>query len=227
MARPAAPIEELSAERIAQLLAAAQRRRPQLTDLLWHEDEAVYDGLPVLRRAVPEAASARDPSNYDPVRRRIRDRYISVRFAGVARGSGDLENPARVMKAARLAFDEGETETALELLALAIDQNAGEPQLRLAELEIAYLARSRVRFVTAASEFHELFPRSVEWPEVVRLGRQLAPNEPLFTRASLPSSETAAAGEAPHWIESPWDAARGLEAAQFHSAMLQEGSLAH
>jgi len=220
MARPAGPSEELNADQVARLLAAAQRR-PQLADIPWHDDEAVFDGRPPIRSAGNAVRTL------DATRRRIRDRYISVRFAGVARGSGDLENPARVMKAARLAFDEGETETALELLALAIDQNAGEPQLRLAELEIAYLARSRVRFVTAASEFHELFPRSVEWPEVVRLGRQLAPNEPLFTRASLPSSETAAAGEAPHWIESPWDAARGLEAAQFHSAMLQEGSLAH
>jgi len=223
MARPAGPSEELNADQVARLLAAAQRR-PQLADIPWHDDEAVFDGHAPSR--LPAAPG--DPvRTLDATRRRIRDRYISVRFAGVARGSGDLENPARVMKAARLAFDEGETETALELLALAIDQNAGEPQLRLAELEIAYLARSRVRFVTAASEFHELFPRSVEWPEVVRLGRQLAPNEPLFTRASLPSSETAAAGAAPHWIESPWDAARGLEAAQFHSAMLQEGSLAH
>jgi len=222
MARPAGPSEELNADQVARLLAAAQRR-PQLADIPWHDDEAVFDGhAPV--RAAPAAGAVR---TLDATRRRIRDRYISVRFAGVARSSGDLENPLRVMKAARLALDEGEAETALELLALAIDQNAGEPQLRLAELEIAYLARARARFVTAASEFHDLFPRSVEWPEVVRLGRQLAPGEPLFTRASLPTGDAAPAGDAPHWIESPWDARRGLEAAQFHDAMMQEGSLAH
>jgi hypothetical protein len=222
MARTAALSAELNADQVDRLLAAAQRR-PQLADIPWHDDEAVFDGHAPHRPApAPDAVRS-----FDAARRRIRDRYIGVRFAGVARGAGDLENPLRVMKAARLAFDEGEPETALELLSLAIDQNAGEPQLRLAELEIACLARQRARFVTAARDFHELFPRSAEWPEVVRLGRRLAPGEPLFARASVPADGVPAGDPAPRWIESPWDAARELEAAEFHRAMTHEASRAH
>ena len=220
MARSAAPSEELNADQVARLLAAAQRR-PQLADIPWHDDVAAFDGEAPAR----PAASVPPPRSFDAFRRRIRDRYISVRFAGVARGARDLDNPARVMKAARLAFDEHDAEAALELLALAIDQNAGEPQLRLAELEIAWLARQRARFVTAAREFHALFPRSPEWPEVVRIGRRVAPGEPLFARASVvPDSMDH---EAPRWIESPWDATRELEAAEFHRAMMQEAGVAH
>src|SRR4051812_46502602 len=223
MARSAMLSEELNAEQVARLLAAAQRR-PQLADIPWRDDEAVFDGRPPVRAASP---AHEPPRTFDATRRRIRDRYIGVRFAGVARGAGDLENPVRVVKAARLTFDEGEAETALELLSLAIDQNAGEPQLRLAELEIAYLARKRARFVEAARDFHELFPRNPDWPEIVRLGRRIAPGEALFARASLSPDSGAATGEAPRWIDSPWDAARGIDAGEFHRAMTQEASLAH
>jgi len=217
MARPAAPIEELSAERIAQLLAAAQRRRPQLTDLLWHEDEAVYDGLPVLRRAVPEAASARDPSNYDPVRRRIRDRYISVRFAGVARGAADLENPTRVIKAARLSYEEHEGEIALEMLRLAIGQNPAEPKLRLAEMDLAFRLGDAARFRDSARAFQADFPASPERPEVERLGRSFAAS--AFARDD--------GADTPCWIEEPWDATPTLDAAEFHRAMTEEASRGH
>jgi hypothetical protein len=221
LARSAAPSEELNADQVERLLAAAQRR-PQLADIPWHDDEAVFDGQAPVRPAAPHQA---DPRNFDATRRRIRDRYISVRFAGVARGARDLDNPARVVKAARLAFEEHDAEAALELLALAIDQNAGEPELRLAELEIAWLARQRARFVAAAREFHALFARSPEWPEIVRLGRRLAPAEPLFARASVVPDGTD--HEAPGWTASPWDATRGLDAAEFHRSMMQGTSLAH
>jgi len=220
MARPTAPSGELNAEQVASLLAAAQRR-PQLADIPWHDDEAVFDG------DAPARPAGASPPTFDATRRRIRDRYIGVRFAGLARGAADLDNPVRVMKAARLAFEEGDADTALELLSLAIDQNAGGPQLRLAELEIAYRARQRARFTRAARDFHELFPRSLEWPEVVRLGRRVAPGEPLFARASVAPDATGTAHDAARWVDSPWDAARQLEAAEFHRAMMQEGFLAH
>src|SRR5206468_3186042 len=134
--------EPLSAEKVAQLLAAAQRR-PQLADIRWHDDEAVFDGGAATRPpgstdlAIGTAAARHAPA-YDPARRRIRDRYISVRFAGVARGGADLENPIRVIKAARLALEEHQADAALELVRLAIEQNAADSPLRLAELEIAY-----------------------------------------------------------------------------------------
>jgi hypothetical protein len=215
--------EDLSADQVAQLLAAAQRR-PHLADIPWHEDEAVYDGTPVLHRAAPIAVAANDPKAFDPVRRRIRDRYISVRFAGVARSAADLDNPARVMKAARLAYEEQQAEIALELLRLAIGQNGMDPQLRIAELELAWQVHDAHRYVAAAGVFKELFPRSLEWPEVARLGYQLAPSEPMF--AGAPRAARAA-DDRPRWIEPPWDDMAPSDAADFHRVMMQEPSRGH
>jgi hypothetical protein len=97
MPPPAAGPEALSADKVAQLLAAAQSR-PQLADIPWKDDEAVLDGMPVARdRAAGVPPIENDERGLDPVRSRIRDRYISVRFAGIARGAADLENPSRVM----------------------------------------------------------------------------------------------------------------------------------
>jgi len=53
------------------------------------------------------------------------------------------------------------------------------------------------------------------------------PGEPLFARASVAPDATGTAHDAARWVDSPWDAARQLEAAEFHRAMMQEGFLAH
>ena len=203
MPRPAEGPEALSADKIAQLLAAVQSR-PQLADIPWHEDEAMLDGTPLLRAG----------SN------RIRDRYISVRFAGVARGAADLENPTRVIKAARLSFEDGQGEAALELLHLALAQNPTDVSLRIAELDLAWRTGEHARFADAAHTFHALFPRNPEWPEIARLARRVAPDEAVF--ATPAGAAPTGAGTEPHWRNPPWDAAAPRDAADFHRAMLDE-----
>ena len=226
MPRPAEGPEELSADTVAQLLDAVQRR-PHLADVPWRDDEAVFDGTPVLREgAAGQAIAANDAgATSDSVRSRIRDRYISVRFAGVARGVHDLENPTRVIKAAWLAFEERQGDAALELLRLAIAENPFEAPLRIAELDLAWRLRHPDRFVEAARAFHPLWPHSPEWDEIARLGRALAPQEPLF--AADGSVARAVDGEAPRWQQSPWGSRPPLEAAEFRRAMLGEQSHGH
>ena len=222
MPRLAAAPQDLSADKVAQLLAAA-RERPQLADIPWHDDEAVFDGPPVLRedaRGTPAADAG--AAFADPVRRRIRDRYISVRFAGVARGAADLENPTRVIKAAWLCFEERHGEAALELLRLACAQNPMESLLHVAQLDLAWRLRDRERFVQAARAFHGLFPRSAEWPELMRLGRDLAPDEVLFAQSRI--AGRVEAGGTPRWLQPPWEVAPPLEAAEFHRAMVAEAA---
>jgi nitroreductase len=224
MPRHADSPEELSAEKVAQLLAAAQRR-PQLADLPAYDDEAVFDGLPVLRRGASGVEVENDPRAFDPARRRIRDRYISVRFAGLARSASDLENPHRVIKAARLCYEEQQPEIALELLRLAIAQNATEPRLRLAELDLAWRMQDAQRFVAAARAFHQAFGARAEWAQVARLGRRLAPTERLFAGAPGGEGDDVAP---PDWMHD--EAAAGsppLEAAAFHRAMLQQAPHGH
>ena len=218
MPHPAEGPQALSADKVAQLLAAAQSR-PQLADIPWHEDESVLDGAPVLRDGAARWPRAGDAAPaVDPVRSRIRDRYISVRFAGVARGAADLENPTRVIKAARLAFEDGEGEAALELLQLAIAQNPVDPSLRIAELDLAWRSGERDRFLDAAHAFRALFPRSVEWPEIARLAHSVAPEEGLF--APPPGAARSGEDGPPRWLQPPWDAAAPRDAAEFHRAMV-------
>lgn len=218
MPRPAEGPEALSADKVAQLLAAAQSR-PQLADIPWHDDEAALDVAPVLRAGAARWPRADDEARAaDPVRNRIRDRYISVRFAGIARGAADLENPTRVIKAARLAFDDGEGEAALELLQLAIAQNPVDLSLRIAELDLAWRAGERDRFLDAARAFRALFPRSSEWPEIARLARGMAADDGLF--AAPPGEARDERDGTPRWHEPPWDAAPPRDAAEFHRAMV-------
>ena len=218
MPRPAEGPEALSADKVAELLAAAQSR-PQLADIPWHDDEAALDPAPVLRAGTaPWPPLGNDARAFDPVRNRIRDRYISVRFAGVARGAADLENPKRVIKAARLAFEDGEGEAALELLQLAIAQNPVDPSLRIAELDLAWRMGETDRFLDAARAFQALFPRSPEGPEIARLARGIAPEDALL--AAPPGAARRAQVPAPRWLQPPWDAAAPRDAAEFHRAML-------
>jgi len=219
MPRPAEGPEALSADKVAQLLEAAQSR-PQLADIAWHEDEAVLDGTTALFEGAARWARDGDEAAHasDPVRSRIRDRYISVRFAGVARGAADLENPTRVIKAARLSFEDGEGEAALELLQLALAQNPIDLSLRIAELDLTWRMGERTRFLDAARVFHVLFPRSREWEEIARVARGIAPGDDLFTAPAAEARADEAPG--PRWLEPPWSAATSGDAAEFHHAML-------
>ena len=213
----------LSAERVAQLLAAAQRQ-PPLEILVW-EGEGDF-ALPAAAAPVPaprEARGADDPAGFDPMRRKIRDRYIGARFAGLARSGADLQDTDRLIKAARLAFEEENVEAALELLDLGIEQNAREPRLWLAKLEILSLVRSAARFTAAARAFREAFASHPQWPDVMRLGRALAPEEALFGGAQNDRTDHYGPWpDTPNWILAPWDLTAEVIAAEFHATMAAE-----
>ncbi len=149
--------------------------------------------------------------------RRIRDRYIGARFPGAARGAADLESPERVIKSARLYFEDGHLETALELLDLAIDGSQDE-SLWLAQLEILFLARDAERFAERARAFRKRHEGSPHWIEVARLGRALAPEDALFGAKSGPRRHDHY-GPWPHlpnWIQANWDLTSEVLASDFH-----------
>jgi hypothetical protein len=228
MAQPAQPPGELDSEKVAQLLEAA-RRRPELPEVGWRDDDATLDPSappPVLTRKAMRAARGggveSDPHTYDPERRRIRDRYIGARFAGVARSAADLENATRVIKAARLVFEEDEPALAIELVRLAIEENPHEPILWLAEIEIAYLARDAEHFARSARAFHAGFPDHPEWNQVARLGRRLVPEEAQFkdVRGAQQNDHSGPWPHTPNWIQAPYDLSHEDGAADFHRAMI-------
>ena len=157
------------------------------------------------------------------LRARMRDRYIAARFPGLAAGSGDLERVDNVIRAARLCFEEEKYDQAQELLHLAIEQSPDNEALRLAQIEFAFLRRSRERFVALATQFRARLPQSPSWVEIARLGRAVAPDDPQFAASpgSHPHEHYGPWPELPNWIQAPWDLTPEVLAADFHRAMLR------
>jgi hypothetical protein len=233
-AKPPKPnrVPPLDARKVAQLLAAAQRR-PELPDFSWSDDPATFDGSSLtVRKPAPAITPAAkhlplcesDPRTYDDKRRKIRDRYIGIRFAGIIRSAGDLDDAPRIIRAARAAFEEDHPETALEVFELAIEQNVKDKTLWLADLEITFLIRNAERFVASARAFRLTFPDAAEWKEIQRLGRALAPGETLFgaRQGARAHEHYGPWPDLPNWILAPWDLTPEVAAADFHRAMTSE-----
>jgi len=195
---------------VSRLLAAA-RKAPQLTLIEWEGDRDPF--------AANEAQAG--PQERDAMRSRIRDRYVGARFPGVARCAADLSQAARVIKAARLYFEEEDVESALELLQLAVDEAPHEASLWLARLEILFLARDGEAFAACAREFRSHHAAHEAWAEVKRLGRALVPADPLFRDAAgkRDHEHYGPWPDLPNWIQAPWDLTSEILAADFHRAM--------
>jgi tetratricopeptide (TPR) repeat protein len=204
---------------IDKMLAAA-RVAPQLEMLEW-------DDLPTAPAIVQEAAApavqdGNDPRAYDSKRRKIRDRYVGTRFPGVATCSSELESVDRVIKAARLYFEEERNDEALELLELAVEECPHEASLWLARLEILFLIRDAEGYAETARDFHREHPLAEDsWAEVCRLGRALAPGEALFGARKGPRDHEHYGPwpHTPNWIQAPWDLTAEITAADFHRAV--------
>jgi hypothetical protein len=203
-------------------LLAAARVAPKLELIEWEGDRSAP------RQAIPRQEASTmpqdddDPRTYDVRRRRIRDRYISTRFPGVAQCSTDLESFERVIKAARLFFEEERSDAALELLEMAIEECPRDASLWLARLEILFLIRDATRFAETARAFHDEHPRAeADWAEICRLGRALAPDDKLFgpRRGPREHEHYGPWPHTPNWIRAPWDLTADVAAADFHRAV--------
>ena len=202
-------------------LLAAARVSPELALIEWDGDGA-HSSPKQGADAMPGAAQ-RAPFALEARQRKIRERYVTARFPGVARSLADLESADRIIKAARLYFEEEEAELAIELLELAAQEAPHESPVWLARLEILFLLRDRDGFVQAAHAFRGAHPRHEAWPEVERLGRALAPGEPLFGAVSGPRDHEHYGPwpHTPNWIRAPWDLTADVAAADFHRCALR------
>lgn len=155
---------------------------------------------------------------------RLRDRYISVRFSGVAKSSQDLEASGQVIKAARHYFEDDQARRAVELLELAIEQHPEAEALWLALIEILFLVRMRNEFCKVAARFKVQHPASPQWVEVARLGAVIAGDNLMFRAAAGGPRAHEHYGpwpDLPNWIQAPWDLTAEVSAADFHSRMNQ------
>lgn len=227
---PSAPAEVQSSAVDMTKLLAAVKVAPELALIEWDGDRtraaasAVAEAPSIAATAVaPEEEEALLPSEFDPAaldprRRKIRERYISARFPGVARTPTDLQSADKVIKAARLYFEDEQADLAVELLDVAAQEAPHESPIWLARLEILFLMRDANGFLAAARAFRQAHAHHEAWPEVERLGRALVPGEPLFGETSGPR-EHEHYGPWPHtpnWIQAPWDLTPEITAADFH-----------
>ncbi|HUQ26955.1 MAG TPA: hypothetical protein VM051_00085 [Usitatibacter sp.] len=159
---------------------------------------------------------------------KLRDRYIAARFPAMFGGGSALANPANVVRVARLYFEEGKADRAQELLGLASKQAPGEATIRLAQLELAFLARDATRYLACAKDFREALPDRLEWADITRLGFALTPEEPLFAGARDTRAHAHAHygpwPDTPNWIQASWDLTSDVLAADFHAAAMAQST---
>jgi hypothetical protein len=151
----------------------------------------------------------------------IRDRYIAARFPGLARCGEDLEKVELVIEGARVYFDEGKTDLALEMLDLAIGQCPFSRPLRLARLGIAFLLRDAALYTALAKEFRRVHPARDEWLEIARLGRAVAPAEMIFgaKQGERAHEHYGPWPHLPNWLLASRDRTCAVLAADYHRAM--------
>jgi hypothetical protein len=195
--------------------AAAAKKEPRRMAVRVPQAPAAGAHHAALPRPIAQTSEA--------VRRRIRERYLAVRFPGAPHSDSELQDNATVIKAARLYFEDGDIDRACELLEFAADANAADELPWLAHLEILYLKRKGPAYTALAKRFHERFPQSGRWPEILRLGLRLEPEEPLYRLAhpheALPDEHYGAWPQVQNWIQAPFDLTGDVLAAEFHAKM--------
>jgi hypothetical protein len=175
-----------------------------------------------LVRFEPRAKSTAEASE-EELRARTRDRYVAARFPGILSSAADLDDSDRVVNVARLLFEEDHYDDAQELLQIAIARSGSE-SLRLARLELTFLRRDASRYIDLARELRQAHPKTREWSEVARLGRLVAPGEPLFGSggAERTDSHYGPWPDMPNWIQASWDFTPDALAAELHRDLKHE-----
>ncbi len=175
----------------------------------------------LMQRQSPLPREILQPS--EAMRHRIRERYLAVRFPGAPHSEPELRDIPNVIKSARLYFEDGDIDRASELLECAADVNAQDEAPWLAHLEILYLKRKGRPFTVLAKRFHQRFPASARWTEILRLGLRLDPDEPLYhdvsPQAASVDEHYGAWPQVQNWIQAPFDLTGDVLAAEFHAKM--------
>lgn len=207
----------------AELARAAAKPIPELADLEWDRETVVAFGAPVAAAPLHEATAQAGHFLDDPLRHKILDRYITARFAGVATCARDLADSVRVVKAARLLFEDGQADRGLELLQVASEIYPEDDATRLARLELLFLERDAQGYRRAVERFHVDRPQSPQWPEIRELGRKLGLDGELFRDQGVHDNAFPQYGPwpgLPNWIQAPWDLSGEVAMAELHSRMM-------
>lgn len=163
-----------------------------------------------------------EESGEDKERRR---RYIEMRYPEVANKTVTVDDPDSVINAARQYFEEGQVQSAAELLTYAFEERPGQLRFWLALFEIYRLERMATEFSEMAAHFRDFHSGTDVWPKVQHVGRDLDPSNPLFAaalgRLGLPvDREFDSIAE--NWLNAPMDFTSEVLMAELRRGLLGE-----
>ena len=152
----------------------------------------------------------------------LRRRYMEERFPEIVNGALVLEDPASVVKSARLLYDDGAFARAIELLQFAIEQDPDAIAPWLALFAIFRLQGLPGEFAQLAQRFNERHGTSDEWRDVRAIGRSMDPANPLYEGVEFGAP---ADGEAEGWLRKPADAPRKGLASELRTRLMADASV--
>jgi phage tail protein X len=175
----------------------------------------------------------------------LRRRYIEERFPEIQSRSIVLEDPASVVKGARLFYEDGAITRAVELLQFVIEERPGEVRPWLALFEIFRLERLSGEYAQLAERFREHHGKGPQWRKVQYFGREIDPGNPLYREEPLNTLETIGPREAKrlaaglssvgatdafdpvaeNWLEAPMDFENEVLANELRLKLMAQASL--
>jgi len=168
------------------------------------------------------SAKAETHAHSDPARQRIFERYVGARFPGVASRSEDFRDMGRIIKAARLFFEDAQLDRAVELLQIACDVSPADQAPWLAKLELQFLGTDGAGFAGTARRFASTHPRSLQWPEICELANKLGLADAVFQKRRASENANPEYGPwpgLPNWIQAPWDLTSEVALAELHARL--------
>ena len=175
----------------------------------------------------------------------LRRRYIEERFPEIQNRSIVLEDPASVIKGARLFYEDGALPRAVELLQFVIEERPQELRPWLALFEIFRIERLTGEYAQLAERFREQHGKTDSWRKVQYFGREIDPGNALYREAPVNTLETIGPREAKrlaaglssvgsagtfdpiaeNWLEAPMDFENEVLANELRLKLMAQASL--
>lgn len=175
----------------------------------------------------------------------LRRRYIEERFPEIQNRTIVLEDPASVVKGARLFYEDGALTRAVELLQFVIEERPQEVRPWLALFEIFRIERLTGEYAHLAERFREHHGKSEHWRKVQFFGREIDPGNALYREEPLNTLETIGPREArrlaaglssvgsagtfdpiaENWLEAPMDFENEVLANELRLKLMAQASL--
>ncbi len=186
-----------------------------------------YEEIPALldldTRQESQTQFARAKNRAEDHERRLR--YMEERYAEIANASISVNDADSIIDAARLYYEEGQVQKAIELLTYALEERPAQLRFWLALIEIYRLERMTPEFCILAAKFRDLHSGADVWAKVQHIGRDLDPSNPLFAaalgRLGLPD-EREFDPMSENWLNAPMDLTSDVLMVELRSSLLDE-----